>query len=566
MTSSSVPAGTEASAQLGCEHTKDNNVLYQYTPIENTEGAIRLLILRGGTGRDIDCDLIDSTIDNRDRPYEAVSYTWGPDFASDLIKIRGKDLPVTFILGLILRDLRSPDVDRVIWVDAVCINQQDAIEKGYQVAQMKDIFRSAKCVLFCICRPTEQTDFLMDSLKRFQDSLQDTKSDKRHDTSDSWREIQNLIARQHLSPHQPQSAASLQRQVKALTLLHRQGLEYMLNQPWFLRVWILQEVANASSALVYCGRKSISAITFALMPELLEASIPREQDQLVSHVLSLMPGPLRAHVSQELYPLLQRFRDSLATVEHDKIYALFGICQDKHIDKHLTPNYVKSEQDVIRDTIAYICQVEASAITNSRFDSMSNFLNGLDWLDDNLLSDFLYAGDHRNAVSHIRHRGEYIYVTSKILTLASTDLMMKEGVMALLLELRGADVLFSYLSGWHATCVAAENGHDALANSMLGRVTDIDAIMSDADGPEEKVEDMENVRADRFRPGTRLFLASRAGNINSVRLLLDKGADINKKAFNGYSPFVIAGHYGHWDVMHLLEKNRAYTGDIYPEF
>lgn len=64
----------------------------------------------------------------------------------------------------------------------------------------------------------------------------------------------------------------------------------------------------------------------------------------------------------------------------DRIYALFGICQDIHIDTKLIPDYVKSEKDVVHDTISYICCVEVSAAAKNGHIHIVQFLmdNGAD--------------------------------------------------------------------------------------------------------------------------------------------------------------------------------------------
>jgi hypothetical protein len=100
---------------------------------------LRLLRLKKGTGRDIECELVQTTIRSKDLLCEAVSYTWGLDFKADAIRIHGKKLPVTFNLSLTPGDLRNPETDRILWIDAICINQQDESEKGHQVQRMKEI-------------------------------------------------------------------------------------------------------------------------------------------------------------------------------------------------------------------------------------------------------------------------------------------------------------------------------------------------------------------------------------------------------------------------------------------
>ena len=52
-------------------------------------------------------------------------------------------LQVARNLALALEHLRLPSEDRMLWIDAICINQRDLIEKGHQVGRMADIFKPA---------------------------------------------------------------------------------------------------------------------------------------------------------------------------------------------------------------------------------------------------------------------------------------------------------------------------------------------------------------------------------------------------------------------------------------
>ncbi|KAI3323484.1 HET-domain-containing protein [Xylariaceae sp. AK1471] len=83
--------------------------------------------------------------------YEALSYTWGTRTEGRTLKIRPDakwiyrsiELPITYNLHRALRRLRRLFKSRVLWVDAVCINQEDIDERSAQVALMEDIYSNA---------------------------------------------------------------------------------------------------------------------------------------------------------------------------------------------------------------------------------------------------------------------------------------------------------------------------------------------------------------------------------------------------------------------------------------
>ena len=124
-------------------------VPYHYHPLPSTR-HIRILVLQlsEGESHKVSCHL--ETVDLDDPSgYTALSYTWaledGDDSLSQLLHIQGQTLPVTENLSLALEHLARSggDEEMRLWVDAVCINQQDDDEKSYQVAMMADIYKHA---------------------------------------------------------------------------------------------------------------------------------------------------------------------------------------------------------------------------------------------------------------------------------------------------------------------------------------------------------------------------------------------------------------------------------------
>ncbi|OTA86022.1 hypothetical protein M434DRAFT_51030, partial [Hypoxylon sp. CO27-5] len=79
--------------------------------------------------------------------YEAISYVWGDPLDKVDITCNGKTLAITAGLEVVLRHFRSPTEKKILWADAVCINQNDNDERGRQVRRMKDIYSKASQVL-----------------------------------------------------------------------------------------------------------------------------------------------------------------------------------------------------------------------------------------------------------------------------------------------------------------------------------------------------------------------------------------------------------------------------------
>jgi hypothetical protein len=108
-------------------------------------------------------------------PYEALSYTWGSIERTSEITTNDYTLAVTENLHHALRYLRYEDKDRILWIDLICINQDNFQERGHQVAQMKDIYKEAEQVLIWLGLPTYDTNLSMDFMRGYQQRLWDSK-------------------------------------------------------------------------------------------------------------------------------------------------------------------------------------------------------------------------------------------------------------------------------------------------------------------------------------------------------------------------------------------------------
>ena len=129
--------------------------------------SIRLLSLEPADSDEADLHATILTARLGESPtYEALSYVWGEDVFTETLhlivgnhasfEIRSK-VQITQSLASALRAFHRKTVKRFLWVDAVCINQRDHLEKGHQILLMKDIYTQAKQVLIWLGDATEHT-------------------------------------------------------------------------------------------------------------------------------------------------------------------------------------------------------------------------------------------------------------------------------------------------------------------------------------------------------------------------------------------------------------------------
>ncbi|KAH8588662.1 heterokaryon incompatibility protein-domain-containing protein, partial [Bisporella sp. PMI_857] len=118
---------------------------YKYVPLPS-DGSIRLLELAPGTDESIICRLFPHNI-NEGKNYEALSYVWGDSNQRMTITCEGSSLSIPKSLHVALKRFRLKSSSRVLWADAICINQRDDLERSQQVALMGQIYSNATMVL-----------------------------------------------------------------------------------------------------------------------------------------------------------------------------------------------------------------------------------------------------------------------------------------------------------------------------------------------------------------------------------------------------------------------------------
>lgn len=117
-----------------------------YKSLDANRKEIRVLILEPGERCVLDtlkCSLEHiSLLDEGRRKYETISYHWGDPSTSSEIALDGEVIGVPRSSEMALRCMRLPEEPRVLWIDAVCINQANDAERAQQVSIMGDIYRN----------------------------------------------------------------------------------------------------------------------------------------------------------------------------------------------------------------------------------------------------------------------------------------------------------------------------------------------------------------------------------------------------------------------------------------
>ena len=133
----------------GPQTPEPSPVPYKYTPLNDDLKEIRLLTLHEGEFKaDIQIS-IHTVCLNPDNPptYEALSYVWGSQENPIDIHVGLQILAVTQNLAEVLLYLRYRDKPRTLWIDAICVTQQDLKARSRQLRRMSNFFRLADRVV-----------------------------------------------------------------------------------------------------------------------------------------------------------------------------------------------------------------------------------------------------------------------------------------------------------------------------------------------------------------------------------------------------------------------------------
>ncbi|KAJ0310953.1 hypothetical protein COL5a_008852 [Colletotrichum fioriniae] len=332
------------------EKTTDSAI---YKPLES-QTDIRLLTLEPGEFADpIRCTLaLSSTASMVD--YDAISYTWASEDGAmawtQPITLDGRVFLVTANCETALRRVRSRGAQRVVWIDAVCMNQQDVEERGHQVRLMPQIYSRAQRVLVYVGEPVPEEEALF----RFLDDDPDTTT---------------LCPDPNLS--------------RRLSL--QQALETLLTRRYFSRAWILQEVALARRATLICGRYEMPWSRLQI-PSLADRGLlinTKEKPRLLN-VLQL-PSVLQFRApayrdSSDLLRLLDLARNSHASDPRDKLFAVYGLISCAQSDG-IVADYTMSTREAYMQMAKWIAQrfgIPALLLRSFHVDEVDDELDEVD--------------------------------------------------------------------------------------------------------------------------------------------------------------------------------------------
>jgi hypothetical protein len=303
---------------------------FSYEPLQ--ERHIRVLEIESlpHASDIISCRCIHVSLNDRSQKYVAVSYTWGSDQKPCQLLVNGRILSITQSVHDIFQSKIMAEAGTRLWIDAVCINQEDLNEKASQVGVMRDIYSNAESTRVWLGPRSEDSDFAIGFTEELFSIL----------SIFQIRET-NLVAYDYATKY-PEGAPEWV------------ALAHLLERPWFTRTWVIQEVALATHAEIVCGDTTLSWDTLEqVIHQLVDlgfAGIVGTTNDNDLRILHSPPGlvkveklcdlrkRIRAQEPRSILGLTVRFSSSRTTEQSDKIYGVLGLATDGN-DPIFLPDY-----------------------------------------------------------------------------------------------------------------------------------------------------------------------------------------------------------------------------------
>ncbi|KXT12044.1 hypothetical protein AC579_4683 [Pseudocercospora musae] len=351
------------------QHQEVRKVIYE--PLDQKANQIRVLIIQPGQLRDhLDCQLrVVSLAHEPTFEYETISYCWlewNETYEEAEMMLDGQSFRAPHTSIAAVRRIRLVKERRTIWIDAICINQQDIAERNSQVALMGTIYRKASRNLV----------FLGDDEQSVAEETVKSLRTKVRDLNEAEKRLSTSERKVWATGTAPDSWFSN----GLVTVGAMEELRHLYSLRWFTRLWVLQEVVLARSNICYWGSTSFplsDVLRVSLMYQdvmsnsdrnidlsMIQQATYRAIDDLRQAMRLSMPGRPRDGLAINWSMIYHLGSKRFTTDTRDQVYALVGLFQECHLEgaplpSSIAPEYKKSVHEVFRDATKFGLEVES---------------------------------------------------------------------------------------------------------------------------------------------------------------------------------------------------------------
>ena len=357
--------------------------------------------------------------------YIALSYTWGSSSKTRNIRSNGLSLSVTENVYGALENIHSPfgpgrayRGSPTLWVDAICINQEDLEERAEQVKLMRDIYSHAfRTIIWLPFRQDSTEDEVTNVDKAFKSMVMLVEAYQ-------LAEFKQMLHQGRLS-FDTLNHMTIGGQAIKVLFPDREGVKTFFSQPWFERIWICQEVAVSTTTMVFDGKFFAEWGFFSDVAEIvhglgglnpvtvIDSGKVQAGDTLVRNVLRLegfRTGFEEAKVVG-LLELLKATANFQSTEALDRVYGLLGLVTEEGdhemvsslVDYTMSP-YILYLNVVVNHILCHKTLDILHLVAPVMLDPAGKWLS--------LVPNLAISDNHRRGIGVLRGRDSWIYHSS----------------------------------------------------------------------------------------------------------------------------------------------------------
>jgi hypothetical protein len=327
--------GKEPRTQLSTLQTA-----YQYQPLKSPDVVRLMTLLPGEFSSEIRICLERKQFTEQPVPkFEALSYAWGSivDPVNIFVGETGYDtLFVTQNLAEALPYLRYREKPRVLWIDAICVNQQDLEERSSQVNRMADIYSKVTRVVVWLGPQSHDSALALKCIETASSNI-----------SVNWENST-------MAPLSAESEPLWSDKDSKMPFNEAQVLAIagLFSRSWFERLWVRQEISLARDAIAMCGPQSVPWLAIRdivfyiyvrVKPQDLIDSLPMQRQEMLLNLC-------RGRWNRSFGLLLSEAKYSICSDPRDKVFALLSLIRPGEKIK-IEPDYTKSVYEVYQDVM-----------------------------------------------------------------------------------------------------------------------------------------------------------------------------------------------------------------------
>ncbi|TLD38148.1 hypothetical protein E2P81_ATG03823 [Venturia nashicola] len=345
---------------------------FVHEALDTSQQQIRLLRLQAEeyeapndlTPKLIDCEICHFNLETIP-PYRAISYTWGDPDTTIVITVNKRQFHVRDNLWDFLDVARDEFQGQWLWIDALCIDQENVGERNHQVQLMKNIFSGAQAVVSWLGSAADESDIFMELVECYAVYLTKQVSPLLLPMDEPVMDIYEIsFGWQWKLGLEDKENDPIKRSLLHLLGKSQGAIQAFLNRPYWQRIWIVQEVRFAQAHFIMCGRQTTTSTNLNTFITQMKKSIDlifrRNPNSTIKENLWFpypyaVLNPPVALTEFSLSNVVRTYRGSQCTDIRDRVYGIMSLVNER---TRIPVDYSKSTFELFFMTLGKVIQTE----------------------------------------------------------------------------------------------------------------------------------------------------------------------------------------------------------------